>query len=314
MHQEDFWFRFRRSFHELFYGERASVRVFSRLVLLTFIAGFVVTVGPTVADVLTPEEPGPVSTYVEPTPEPTSEATSEPTSEPTPEASDSAPGSAEPTPEASASGSAEPTPEASASGSAEPIPDYSLAPVGSAEPTADYSVSPKKSDTPTVMPTIEADRALNPQPKYLLRVSRSIAIDPRANSYFLPSIYISGARYTLACINGNGVNFDLSNKRISNNSFDTRTVMVAGDGTSNLLISGQTEGVLSVINAGGGLFAFTNSGGLRDRSASISLTATNKNTIDPTFCSAAAPANTAIFTFRALGLQVDTKKGSGKLK
>ena len=284
MHQEDFWFRFRRSFHELFYGERASVRVFSRLVLLTFIAGFVATVGPTVADVLTPEEPGPVSTYVEPTPEPTSEATSEPT----PEASDSAPGSAEP------------TPEASASGSAEPIPDYSLAPV--------------KSDTPTVMPTIEADRALNPQPKYLLKVPRSIAIDPRANSYFLPSIYISGARYTLACINGNGVNFDLSNKRISNNSFDTRTVMVAGDGTSNLLISGQTEGVLSVINAGGGLFAFTNSGGLRDRSASISLTATNKNTIDPTFCSAAAPANTAIFTFRALGLQVDTKKGSGKLK
>ena len=296
MHQEDFWFRFRRSFHELFYGERASVRVFSRLVLLTFIAGFVATVGPTVADVLTPEEPGPVSTYVEPTPEPTSEATSEPT----PEASDSAPGSAEPTPEASASGSAEPTPEASASGSAEPTPEYSLAPV--------------KSDTPTVMPTIEADRALNPQPKYLLKVPRSIAIDPRANSYFLPSIYISGARYTLACINGNGVNFDLSNKRISNNSFDTRTVMVAGDGTSNLLISGQTEGVLSVINAGGGLFAFTNSGGLRDRSASISLTATNKNTIDPTFCSAAAPANTAIFTFRALGLQVDTKKGSGKLK
>jgi hypothetical protein len=298
MHQEDFWFRFRRSFHELFYGERASVRVFSRLVLLTFIAGFVATVGPTVADVLTPEEPGPVSTYVEPTPEPTSEATSEPT----PEASDSAPGSAEPTPEASATGSAEPTPEASPSAT------------GSAEPTADYSVSPKKSDTPTVMPTIEADRALNPQPKYLLKVPRSIAIDPRANSYFLPSIYISGARYTLACINGNGVNFDLSNKRISNNSFDTRTVMVAGDGTSNLLISGQTEGVLSVINAGGGLFAFTNSGGLRDRSASISLTATNKNTIDPTFCSAAAPANTAIFTFRALGLQVDTKKGSGKLK
>jgi hypothetical protein len=296
MHQEDFWFRFRRSFHELFYGERASVRVFSRLVLLTFIAGFVATVGPTVADVLTPEEPGPVSTYVEPTPEPTSEATSEPT----PEASDSAPGSAEPTLEASASGSAEPTREASASASAEPTPDYSLAPV--------------KSDTPTVMPTIEADRALNPQPKYLLKVPRSIAIDPRANSYFLPSIYISGARYTLACINGNGVNFDLSNKRISNNSFDTRTVMVAGDGTSNLLISGQTEGVLSVINAGGGLFAFTNSGGLRDRSASISLTATNKNTIDPTFCSAAAPANTAIFTFRALGLQVDTKKGSGKLK
>jgi hypothetical protein len=279
MRQEDFWFRFRRSFHELFYGERASVRILSRLLLLTFVAGLVATVAPTVADVLTQDDPGPVSTYVEPTPDPV--------------ASDS------PTPEAS--------PEASASASATPSPS-------STEPAPEYSVAPVKSDTPTVMPTIEADKALSPQPKYLLKVPQSIAIDPRANSYFLPSIYIAGGKFTLVCINGNGINFDLSTKRISDDRYDTRTVMVAGDGSSNLFISGHTQDVLAVINDGGGLFAFTNSGGLRDRSASISVTATNKNTIDPTFCGAAASANTASLTFRALGLQVDTKKGSGKLK
>ena len=287
--REDFWFRFRRSFYDLFYGERTSVRVLSRLVLLTFAAGLIATVAPSVAEVLTQDDPGPVSTYVEPTPEPSTEATPEP--------------SAEPTLEASASES--PAPEASTS---------DASPEATPEPTPEYSVAPVKSDTPTVMPTIEADKALVPQPKYLLKVPQTIAIDPRANSYFLPALYIAGGRFTLVCINGNGVNFDLSNKRISNDRYDTRTVMVSGDGTSNLLISGQTQDVLAVINDGGGLFAFTNSGGLRDRSAFISVTATNKNTIDSNFCRAAASANTASLTFRALGLQVDTRKGSGRLK
>ena len=291
--REDFWFRFRRSFHDLFYGERTSVRIFSRLVLLTFIAALIATVAPSVAEVLTQDDPGPVSTYVEPTPEPSTEPTPEPSAEP----------SAEAKPDPSASES--PAPEASTS---------DASPEATPEPTPEYSVAPVKSDTPTVMPTIEADKALVPQPKYLLKVPQTIAIDPRANSYFLPALYIAGGRFTLVCINGNGVNFDLSNKRISNDRYDTRTVMVSGDGTSNLLISGQTQDVLAAINDGGGLFAFTNSGGLRDRSAFISVTATNKNTIDSTFCRAAASANTASLTFRALGLQVDTKKGSGRLK
>lgn len=291
--REDFWFRFRRSFHDLFYGERTSVRVLSRLVLLTFVAALVATVAPSVAEVLNQDDPGPVSTYVEPTPEPSTEPSTEPTTEP----------SAEPTLEASASES--PAPEASTS---------DASPEATPEPTPEYSVAAVKSDTPTVMPTIEADKALVPQPRYLLKVPQTIAIDPRANSYFLPALYIAGGRFTLVCINGNGVNFDLSNKRISNDRYDTRTVMVSGDGTSNLLISGQTQDVLAVINDGGGLLAFTNSGGLRDRSALISVVATNKNTIDSNFCRAAASANTASLTFRALGLQVDTRKGSGRLK
>ena len=275
--REDFWFRFRRSFHDLFYGERTSVRILSRLVLLTFVAGLIATVAPSVAEVLTQEDPGPVSTYVEPTPEPSAEAT--PSESPMPEAS---------TPEPSVEATPEPTPE--------------------------YSVAPASSDTATVEPKIEADAPLNPQPKYTLKVPNTLAIDPRANSYFVPSIYISGSKYTLVCINGSGINFDLANKRISDDVSDTRTVMVLGDGGPALRIAGRTAEVLSVINSGNGLFAFTNSGGLRDRSASISVVATNKATIDSAFCGAASSANSKVFTFRALGLQVDTKKGSGRLK
>jgi hypothetical protein len=284
---EDFWFRFRRSFHDLFYGERTSVRLLSRLVLLTFIAALVATVSPTVANVLNQDDPGPVSTYVEPTPEPSTEATPEPSAEPTTEA---------PTQDASPEETPEPTPEPTS------------------EPTPEYSVEPASSDTTTVAPEVEADAPLDPQPKYTLKVPNTLAIDPRANSYFVPSIYISGSKYTLVCINGNGINFDLANKRISDDASDTRTVMVMGDGGPTLRIAGRTAEVLSVINSGNGLFAFTNSGGLRDRSASISVVATKKVTIDSAFCGEASSANSKVFTFRALGLQVDTRKGSGRLK
>jgi hypothetical protein len=277
MDREDFWFRFRRSFHELFYGERTSVRIFSRLVLLTFAAGLIATVAPTVADVLTQEDPGPVSTYVEPTPEPPTETST----------------------------SASPTPEA-------PALDTTTA--QSPEPTPEYSVAPASSDTATAEPIIEADAPLSPQPKYTIKIPETFAIDPRANTYFLPSIYLAGSKFTLVCINGNGINFDLANKRISDDSSDTKTVMVLGDGSSNLRIAGRTAEVLAVINSGGGLFTYTNSGGLRDRSGLISVVATNKATIDSAFCGKASSANTKAFTFRGLGLQVDTKKGSGRLK
>jgi len=275
--QEDFWFRFRRSFYDLFYGERTSVRIFSRLVLLTFIAALVATVAPTVANVVTQDDPGPVSTYVEPTSEPTVETST----------------------------SAGPSPEASTS-------DTSTA--QSPEPTPEYSVAPASSDTATAEPKIEADAPLNPQPKYTLKIPGTLAIDPRANSYFVPSIYLSGSKHSLVCISSSGINFDVANKRVSDDRSDTSTVMVLGDGSSFLRVAGRTAEVLAVINSGGGLFTYTNSGGLRDRSAFISVIATNKATIDSAFCGAAAPTNSKTISFRALGLQVDTKKGSGRLK
>ncbi|MEJ6574798.1 MAG: hypothetical protein QNL78_06740 [Actinomycetes bacterium] len=281
MDGEDFWFRFRRGFHDLFYGERTSVRIFSRLVLLTFVAGFIATVAPTVADVLTQEDPGPVSTYVEPTPEPTPEQVE----------------------------SESPAPETSPEASEEAAP-----PTENPEPAPEYSVAQADSDTATVEPIIEADAPLSPQPKYTLKIPQTFAIDPRANSYFLPAIYLAGSKFSLVCINGNGINFDLSNKRISDDSSDTSTVMVLGDGSSNLRIAGRSEEVLSVINSGGGLFAYTNSGGLRDRIGSISVIATNEATIDSEFCGAATSGNSRTFIFRGLGLQVDIKKGSGRLK
>ena len=275
--REDFWFRFRRSFHDLFYGERTSVRLLSRLVLLTFVAALVATVTPTVANVLTQDDLGPVSTYVEPTPEPAVDTSTV----------------------------ASPSPEPSAT---------ETATAQSPEPTPEYSVAPASSDTATVEPIIEADAPLKPQPNYTIKIPETFAIDPRANSYFIPSIYLSGSKFTLVCINGTGINFDLANKRVSDDRSDTNTVMVLGDGGPNLRIAGQTAEVLSVINSGGGLFAFTNNGGLRDRNGFISVTATNKATIDSAFCGKASSANTKAFSFRGLDLQVDTKKGSGRLK
>lgn len=292
MQREDFWFRFRRSFHELFYGERALTRATSRLVLLTLIAGALYTVGPSIADVLTQDDPGPNSTYIEP--------------EPTPEASETAEPMAEPD---SVSSDATTPPEPDS----EPTPDYSVEPA-SEQPPSDDATEPDEEASPSPTPTEEPDSALSPQPRYVLKVPQSMAIDPRANTYFLPSIYMAGSEFSLVCIRGQGINFDLSDKRISNDNYDTSTVMVSGDGGSRLLVAGNTQAVRATINSNGGLFAYTNTGGLRDKSASVTVIATNRATLDPEFCGAADPANMAFFSFRAIGLQLDTRKGTGKLK
>jgi hypothetical protein len=118
----------------------------------------------------------------------------------------------------------------------------------------------------------------------------------------------------LVCISGQGINFDILNKKVRDNNSQRGMVMVSGDRGTWLLIAGQTQAVKETINSNGGLMAYTSSGGLRDTSVYISITATNRPTLNPEFCSSAKPANVAVFSFRALGLQVNTRKGAGKLK
>jgi hypothetical protein len=189
-----------------------------------------------------------------------------------------------------------------------------VSPTPTRSPDSTPSPTPSSTATPTPTPTRAPDSALRPQPKYVLKIPKSAPIDPRAKTYFLPLIHLAGSEYSLVCISGQGINFDLMNKRVRDNNPKKGMVMVSGDLGSTLLIAGQTQSVKEAINSNGGLMAYTSSGGLRDRSASLSITATNRPTLDPKFCSAADPANVAIFTFRALGIQVDTRKGAGKLK
>jgi hypothetical protein len=166
-------------------------------------------------------------------------------------------------------------------------------------------------ETLTVLSVKETTTPLVVQPKFTIKVPATLTVDPRANTKFLPQINFSGSEYVLVCVIGNGVNLDLSGKRTVSDAAENGHIIV-GDMTSTLFVSGKTADVLNLINSANGLFAYTTSGGIADRSISIELVAMNHPGVKRTFCEYAKSAST--LTFRSMGLGMDTTKSGITLK
>ena len=181
------------------------------------------------------------------------------------------------------------------------------------EPTA----SPAPVDTSTVGETLtvisikETVTALANQPKFVIRAPTTLTIDPRAMTKFLPQLSISGSEYALACITGSNVNLDIAAKRSASDAVENG-IIVVGDLTSALFVSGETSDVVNLINSEGGLLAYSTGGGLADRSVSIELVAMSNPGVKRSFCDFAKSTTTV--TFRSMGLEISTNKSGIKLK
>ena len=181
-------------------------------------------------------------------------------------------------------------------------------PSPSATPVEVVEIEPSASPSSTAEPDVEA---LETQPRYEIKAPRNSAVDPRATKFFLPALQISvvgsSPKYTMACVRGNGIGVDIGAKNsIEDGDF------VLGDRTMNLNFVTQTSQIASLLNAEGGALLFSNGTSIAGRSFSISLVAVSKAEIDPSLCgSARSSAQVAI---RALGLELSTVKGAGKLK
>lgn len=197
----------------------------------------------------------------------------------------------------------------------EEIVDTTTAIVDTSTPTP--YVSPVFIDTSTIAETLtvlsikETTTPLSVQPKFVIKVPATLTIDPRATTKFIPTIYFSGAEYVLACINGNGVNLDIAEKRLASNGTVDNHIVV-GDLTSSLFVSGKSSDVLNLINSNNGLFAYSASGGLADKSISIELVAMTNPGVKRTFCDSAQ--SSATLSFRSMGLEMGTVKSGITLK
>jgi hypothetical protein len=272
---EEFIERLKARFSAFFNSHNKFVRLAARLGSLALFAVVVSTIAPTIADELNTSPPEVVQP-AEPAPAPTPSPT-EVEATPTPSAS--------PTPEA------EITRPAIASTSPTPLAESGESVTVKDEPPAPLEI----------------------QPKYVLRIPNSVAVDPRARTYYLPHIYAAadGAQFTMACISGAGVTFDTRNKQSSQNSDEGRD-QIMGDQSGLLLISSSTARVVNLINSYTGLLVSSTNGGLANKGLTMRFVAVTAPVVDPTFCSAAqSSASTA---FRPLGLEQSTVKGGGKLK
>jgi hypothetical protein len=163
----------------------------------------------------------------------------------------------------------------------------------------------------TVISIKETTTPLSVQPKFTIKVPATLTVDPRATTKFVPQIYFSGSEYVLACVTGSGVNLDIAGKRTTSDGTENGHIIV-GDMTSALFVSGKTAEVLNLINSANGLFAYTPSGGIADRSVSIELVAMTHPGVKRSFCDSAK--SSATLTFRSMGLGMDTTKSGITLK
>lgn len=271
-------YRLKDRFYEYWNSEKRSVKVLSRFLAFTLFAAVISTIAPTLADELStdPQMLEPVVQVQE-----SSTVTIVETVTP----------------------------------SAVPTATFTPEPVVSRPPLVESTQSPlpESSDSATVEgPGVP----LEIQPKYVVKVPASGAIDPRATTYFLPHIYAAvsdpDVEFSMVCINGtSGMKFDALQKGVPNNS-EEGTELIFGDQTGLVLISAETNRLVNLINSYNGLFISTWSGGLSGRSLTLRFIAVTKPVVDPAYCGAAKSG--AVMSLRPLGLQLSTVKGGGNLK
>jgi hypothetical protein len=265
-----------------FHSEKRSVKFLARFLAFTLFAAVISTIAPTLADELAddPSMMQPITTE-----QSTNTVTISPSESATPS----------PTPNPTFTPEPEISRPAVTNSSAQPLPEDGE---NSESATAEGPGVP-----------------LEIQPRYILKIPATGGIDPRATSYFLPLIYAANedpeVEFTMVCISAPAVRFDLGVKGVANNSIEGDE-LITGDQSGQLIISAKTNRAVNLINSVGGLFLSSNSGGLAGRSLTFRFVAVNKPVADPTYCSAAASG--AITTVRALGLDLSTTKGGGRLK
>jgi hypothetical protein len=281
MSLEEFINRVRYRLDGYFHSEKRSVKFLARFLAFTLFAAVISTIAPTLADELA-DDPSMMQPVA-------SEETTSTVTISAPETS-----TASPTPDPTFSPEPEISRPAISNTSAEPLPE------GESSESA-------TANGPGV--------ALEIQPRYILKIPATGGIDPRATTYFLPLIYAANedpeVEFTMVCISAPAVRFDLGVKGVANNSIEGEE-LITGDQSGQLIVSAKTNRVINLINSGGGLFLSSNSGGLAGRSLTFRFVAVTKPVADPEICSAAQSG--AITTVRALGLDLSTVKGGGRLK
>ncbi|MEJ6576997.1 MAG: hypothetical protein QNL07_05360 [Candidatus Planktophila sp.] len=316
-----------------FYSDRALIKIFSRLLFSSLLATLLIVVSNAIADEIaaptnSEETTIQVEENVQPTPETTIQV--EENVQPTPEPSIQVEENVQPTPEPTiqVEENVQPTPEPSiqVEENVQPTPEPCI------QPTMEPTITPYVSPTPSSLPSSSSAPCASPelkiaylpdvQPPMRILMPTSIGVDPRARSSFLPRVDFFGSNFVIACFYGNGIMFDAGNLHVTDDrqvperkysqpaKFDTFEVL--GDRTSTLLVAGKENQVRNFLNSGNGLFAFTSGSGISGRSISLFLTGLVEPKLKLEFCEAAKSSANSVF--RTIGIEINTKSGSGKLK
>ena len=191
-----------------------------------------------------------------------------------------------------------PTPSATVSPDATSAPDEATpTPSSSAAPQPTASISYSDIETATPAPTYAPSQVMR------IRIPAKFPVDPRATSIHISPIAITGGETLLVCMS-----VDNAILQISGSNPD---LLVEGNGTKSLRISGEGAAVNALLNAGRGLrlVATAKINGAVVTTRAATLTAPS---VETELCSGAV--NVFRSSISAMGLGMDTVKAPVPIK
>lgn len=199
----------------------------------------------------------------------------------------------------------------SATATTEAAPTDADSATATAEPTAEPSAEPKPDPSPTPTPTFTPAVA-TPGQGMQIAIPSSVSVDPRAQVARLPRISVTGPAYLLACLSSNNLVMDVVSKGLPDDQ-PAQNLYLSGDLSTSLIISGQTDFVISALNSAGGIRVSGLGRKLAGTSLQIALISIDKMAISGELCNEVYPTNNRTVRLSGIGLGVELKKGEIKL-
>ena len=163
--------------------------------------------------------------------------------------------------------------------------------------------TPEPSPTPPPPPPPHATE----NQEIVITMPSSLRVDPRALGVFLPQSNFYSANTLMVCITSSILRFDVGQAGSVDDS-QGEVLMLAGDRTNNLIISGNPSLVGAYINSDKGLRLFRDGGGVSGYAAVFRFIDISEPVIDETLCGDGALANTRYLQVVPLGLTQNITK------
>ena len=145
-----------------------------------------------------------------------------------------------------------------------------------------------------------------------VRIPDTVRVDPRAQGAFLPRIFAESLNSLMVCARSDSLEIDIGTQGLVD-AIDTDSLKVSGDRSGNLVLSGDPQTVIGLINGALGMRVYRSSGGVANQSVSIVLADLSRPSSDSGFCERSSGGNRRTITFMPLALEQRISDGKVRL-
>lgn len=184
-------------------------------------------------------------------------------------------------------------------------------PLKSADPSASPTTTPTPTPSPT--PTPKPPHALANQEMRII-APRTVNVDPRARSLFLPQIYVANSGNLLICASSNLAAFDANVGNVAAAVKGPSSLEITGAYSPSLRISGLGSQAAWMINSGNGLRVFSHHRALAGSYVQLTFVSLSEVSANPKLCNDGSPGNTRTIYLRGLGVDLNMIKSGVTLK